>query len=209
MNKKDYYLSNEKTGSFVKVRDNNSIFYGGNQQWYKNKRRVVNGCGPVAGANILAYLSNKDDKYANLYNEENFSKENFVKFQESIYDLIKPSPLGLININHFIKRIIQYGISKGVDLSYKKLGFNDRNFTYLSSYTFIRNALMKDIPVVVFNLDLRRDFLFRWHWMVITRIYAEDGEIKLVLSSWGKRYVIDFDRLFSSMRMGGGMVYFY
>ena len=41
MNKKDYYLSYEKTGSFVKIRDKNSIYYGGNQQWYKNKRRVI------------------------------------------------------------------------------------------------------------------------------------------------------------------------
>ena len=129
MNKKDYYLSYEKTGSFVKIRDKNSIYYGGNQQWYKNKRRVINGCGPVAGANVLAYLSTKDDRYANLYDEENLSKENFTKFQEKIYDLIKPSPLGLININHFIKTIIRYGISNGVDLSYRKLGFSDRNFT--------------------------------------------------------------------------------
>ena len=206
MNKKDYYLCYEKTGSFVKIRDKNSIYYGGNQQWYKNKRRVINGCGPVAGANVLAYLSTKDDRYANLYDEENLSKENFTKFQEKIYDLIKPSPLGLININHFIKTIIRYGISNGVDLSYRKLGFSDRNFTYSSSYSFIRNALNRDLPVVIFNLDLRRNFLFRWHWMVITRIYVEAGETKVILSSWGGRYVVDFDRLFSSMKLGGGMV---
>lgn len=209
MNKRDYHLSKESENSFVKIKDEKNFHYGGNQHWFRRKNKRINGCGPVAGGNVLAYLSLKGGKYSNLYREKDFSKENFTNFLEEVYNKIKPSPLGLININHFISSILKFGESRGVKLAYRKLGFRDRNFTYFSCYTFIRNALTRDIPVVAFNLDLRKNYLFRWHWMVITRIYYDHGKVKVVVSSWGKRYIADFDRLYSSMKLGGGLVYFY
>ncbi len=209
MNRNDYHLLSEKDKYFIKINDEEKVHYGGNQQWFKNKRKKINGCGPVAGANVLAYLSLKDERYKGLYKKDNYSLDNYLEFMEAIYKEISPGPLGLININYFIKTILKYANSKNINLNYKKLDFRDKNFTYNSSYTFIRNALIRDIPVVVFNLDLRRNYLFSWHWMVITRVFLEKGNIKVVVSSWGRRYVIDFDRLYSSMKLGGGLVYFY
>jgi hypothetical protein len=40
-------------------------YYGGIQNWFPNKSHKRSGCGPVAAANITAYLSrNFEDKYA-------------------------------------------------------------------------------------------------------------------------------------------------
>lgn len=206
----NYSIKSEKKFNFLEIEDSNNIFYGGHQKWLLDKRNIINGCGPVAGANILSYLSKKNEKYENLYPYEDFSKESFSKFQRKIYDFIKPSVFGLVNINHFIKKILIYGKSRNIDLDFEKLTFNNKNFNYNSCYSFIRNAINRDLPVAAFNLDLRKKFIFKWHWIVITRIYIDENKnIKVVASSWGKRYDIEFMELFNSMKLGGGLVYFY
>lgn len=207
---KDYSIDSEQYFQFIGIKDSDKTYYGGAQKWLDNKSKTINGCGPVAAANLIGYLAQSREKYKDLYSKENFSKESFSEFQREIYNLIRPSVFGLISMNHFIKKITEYGISKDIELKHEKLNFTDKNFNYNSCYSFIRNALIRNIPVAVINLDLRKKFIFSWHWVVITRIYTEKNKnIKIVVSSWGKRYVIDYIDLYNSMKIGGGLVYFY
>lgn len=207
---KNYSIDSEKDLNFLEIFEDNNIFYGGHQSWLGEKSNVINGCGPIAASNILAYLSNKSPKYKNLYPKESFSKENYNEFQREMYSLLNPSVIGLLDVNKFVDRIIKYGKENNVDLKAEKLMFNNKNFNYLSCYSFIINGLIRDVPVAAFNMDFRKRFIFSWHWIVITRIYKDhENKIKVVVSSWGKRYDIYFSELFKSMKFGGGLVYFY
>ncbi len=203
-----YKLNSEKDKKFLEIIEEDKTFYGGQQKWHGRKSKVINGCGPVSSANILAYLSIKDPKYKNLYSGD-FTREDFKNFQLEVYDFISPGLLGLISINKFVNKTLEYAHKKGVDLKYQKLISRNKNFNYLSSYNFIINALLKDLPVAAFNLDPRKNLDFSWHWLVITGIYEENNKIRLIVSSWGKRFDIDFFDYYKSMKFGGGLVYFY
>lgn len=195
---------------FVEIFDeNNKKYYGGNQKWLGKRSKVSNGCGPVAAANLMAYLS-KYEYYRKLYDEDDFSIEKFTNFINKMYFLLKPGIFGLISINKFISKIQDYGHSKNIKLRAESLDRFNKNFNYYSCYSFIRNALIRDLPVAAFNLDLRKSFSFGWHWMVITRIFEnKNNDLIVVVSSWGRKYELPFKRLYKAMCLGGGLVYFY
>lgn len=197
MKERQYFLSDEKE-KLLNVINNGRKYYGGNQNWFKEKNKIYNGCGPIAAANILYFEKRKRDKNV-----------NYKQLMEDFYNNIKPGLLGLTSINKFIKAVLDYGKTQGIDLKYEKLIKRNKNFTYSSALNFIINGIIKDVPVAALNLDIRKKSKFSWHWVLITGVVRKSNKDFLKISSWGKKYFIDFSKVYDYMAYGGGFVYFY
>ena len=57
----------KKADEFVKILYGDEKYFGGNQFWYSTHVGKVSGCGPVAAANILAYLAQTYPEMTQLY----------------------------------------------------------------------------------------------------------------------------------------------
>ena len=73
-----------KNADFIRITDENALFYGGAQSWFADGFSQNGGCGVVAAANILAYLALSDEKYFALYPKKTFSKSDFTAFMTEI-----------------------------------------------------------------------------------------------------------------------------
>jgi hypothetical protein len=65
----------------LSIYDSEIMYYGGNQYWFSRKFHQLSGCGPIAAANITAYLSQAfPDKFSNLYHYKGvLNKKDFVE----------------------------------------------------------------------------------------------------------------------------------
>lgn len=197
MKDRSYFLKSSSQNPLY-VKKDEKLYYGGSQMWYGNKKRIYNGCGPIAAANIIYYLKQK--KKAPI---------SYKKTMEDLYKRINPGLIGLTSINKFIREVLSYGRYVGLYLNVEKLEKNNWNFNYQSALSFIINGIIRDVPVAAFNLDFRKKSKFSWHWIVITGVTRESGEDYIFLSSWGRKYKLSFEKYFNSMKYGGGFVYFY
>lgn len=199
------YLNKWDNGDFVPV---DGRYYGGNQYWWPDSdSRSSNGCGPVAAANITAYLADKNDsKYGNLYSLMNFDYDNFMTHQALVYDALNPSAIGLLSVKTFGNRVKDFASNRGVTLSYSYIG----GMTSLNnSIDFIRQGMIKDSPVAVLNLQ-KFGYDYGWHWMTITgyRYVAEDSH-SVYVSNKKSRELISLNALNNAIfYWGGGYVYF-
>ena len=193
--------------TYIQVQQNGKTSYGGNQAWSQDAAMRKYGCGVIAGADLLLYLSlhkkysfgtgefpNKTD----TGNIEEKAYENFVQGMRRRYFPVIPG-LGMpwwmlvLGLNrYFWNNRIPLGASFGV---------RDRNLTKR-----IRAMLAHDIPIILaigpnFPLPLKRHKLAFYekrgekyqevcktaaHFVTITGILGEWLEI----SSWGRPYYI-------------------
>lgn len=193
--------------TYIQVQQNGKPSYGGNQAWGQDATMRKYGCGVIAGADLLLYLSlhkkysfgtgefpNKTD----TGNIEEKAYENFVQGMRRRYFPVIPC-LGMpwwmlvLGLNrYFWKNRIPLLASFGV---------RDRNFTKR-----IRAMMAHDIPVILaigpnFPLPIKRHKLAFYekrgkkyqevckttaHFVTITGISGEWLEI----SSWGRPYYI-------------------
>lgn len=193
--------------TYIQVQQNGKPSYGGNQAWGQDAAMRKYGCGVIAGADLLLYLSlhkkyclgtgefpNKTD----TGNIEKKAYENFAQGMRRRYFPVIPG-LGMpwwmlvLGLNrYFWKNRIPLGASFGV---------RDRNLAKR-----IRAMLAHDIPIILaigpnFPLPLKRHKLAFYeksgekyqevcktaaHFVTITGILGEWLEI----SSWGRPYYI-------------------
>ena len=193
--------------TYIQVQQNGKPSYGGNQAWGQDAAMRKYGCGVIAGADLLLYLS-LHKKYCfgtgefpnetDTGNIEEKAYENFVQGMRRRYFPVIPG-LGMpwwmlvLGLNrYFWKNRIPLGASFGV---------RDRNLTKR-----IRAMLAHDIPIILaigpnFPLPLKRHKLAFYekrgekyqevcktaaHFVTITGILDEWLEI----SSWGRPYYI-------------------
>lgn len=85
------------------IYDSEISFYGGSQYWFPKKFNQLSGCGPVAAANITAYLSQTfPDKYNALYPYKGIiNKKDFVEHMVEIRKYVKPGLFGLTSVHQF------------------------------------------------------------------------------------------------------------
>ncbi len=192
-------------------------YYGGNQSWYDEDKMKNNGCGPVAAANTLCYMSSSST-YEELYPYTNLSKTSFKKFMVTMYNTISPGVLGETSHSGFADKVVKWTKSQGVSLTAHKgvISFGANT----AAANDIKAGLKKDKPVAILNLNKfyantnppPRDDL-GWHWITATKYFqAPDNTRWLGLSSWGRRIGIDWDFYYKSFgaqgSLGGGYVWF-
>lgn len=164
---------------FIEILDEDGkIYYGGDQDWYREKVAMDGACGTVAAANITAYLFFYDKKYYGLYNYSDYSKTSFVAHMYDVYKYLSPYripfknyPLGIWPMSKFKRGVEKFAESRNASLKgqgmekyvigkkvlYKGGGdgfkFDRNNIT-----EFIKKGLESNSPVAMligFNKNLK------------------------------------------------------
>ena len=92
------------------IYDSKISYYGGSQYWFPKKFNKLSGCGPVAAANITAYLSQTfPDKYNTLYPYKGIvNKVDFTAHMVEIRKFVKPGIFGLTSVRQFSDSVLAF-----------------------------------------------------------------------------------------------------
>lgn len=177
--------------------------YGGQQGWFEHKWQRDTCCGSIAAANMLAYMAFQNPQYRLLYAGPDIGKACFCEHQLAVLKYVHPIRFGKRSIGiHWPGRLkrgaLAYARSKGIALKAHIL--HKYLYSKHSVLDTLANALSQDMPVAMavhFNKMLRHHEsgnCFDKHWVTITGIsYGDDGKPCLTVSSWNKKYELDFD----------------
>lgn len=192
----------EKIG--LNIQDSEISYYGGSQYWFPKKFNQLSGCGPVAAANITAYLSqNFPDKYSDLYPYKGIiNKKDFVEHMVQIRKYVKPGIFGLTSVHQFVENVLAFSKERGVYLVPHML--EDNAASMQEAINFITEALNKRLPVAILVLKHKiKEFKeYTWHWMTITdlKLNSEDNMYYISVSTYGERKEINLDQLWNQRR---------
>ncbi len=207
---------------FIKISENTDIYFGGNKEWYKDKKQRRRGCAPVAAANITAYFA----KYLRCkglydYNTVEFKKDDFEKHMEDLYKEIAPSLFRNWDNHFFIKRIKNYAKRKNINLVGKSMILykTSEEELFEDFCENIKEGLTKNSPVALFigvgvpskkykEEDINpTSSVFKYCWITITEYFVFQDEQFIKISSGGKSYLLNLNAL-KSRRAWLSCVYF-
>ncbi len=195
-------------GQFVPVVDKEFIYYGGFQNWLEDEGVSIyyanRSCGVTALANALFYMSTTNSKLSVLYPYDSYTKDNFSKYQKTLYDIAKPKTWGVPTVQSLVKVCQKYARSKGVVLT--PITYDDE-WKEEKLAQFISNALNNNKPILLVTWDSIIKGL-KFHWVVVTRIYGELGNIKIVTSNWGELRMYSFTEWVNENSLYKRVLYF-
>lgn len=185
----------------LSIYDSDVIYYGGSQNWFLCKTHQVSGCGPVAAANITAYLSGAfPDKYRSLYPGAGaLNKRDFIEHMIEVRKFVKPGIFGLTSVHQFSDNVLSF--AKGRDVTLIPHILSEGNESMEEAVEFISDALFQKIPIAILVLKHSVKELddYTWHWMTIThlKMKPDDSKFYISVSTYGERHEIDFDLLWN------------
>ncbi|WP_270166882.1 hypothetical protein [Paenibacillus sp. SYP-B4298] len=213
--KEDYALSTERNfDNFVPVEYTTGRYsYGGNQMWWPDGGQKENrGCGPVAAANITAYLAKvtNPSKYGKLYTKSITNYTDFLGHMDTMYSYISPGPFGETSVSSFSSAVEKYAKDKNVTLNRVT---SNASFTLDNTAAYVKAGLALNSPVATLNLSKFSNYQYEWHWMTITKYYRDTNDNRwIAVSTWGQRrsinYRTHFNAIDSFFSLGGGFMYF-
>lgn len=186
------------------VYDSKFSYYGGSQYWFPKKFNQLSGCGPVAAANITAYLSQTfPDKYNTLYPHKGIiNKVDFTAHMVEIRKFVKPGLFGLTSVRQFSDSVLDFASKREVSLGSHIL--DDNAATIQDAINFISMALSKKLPIAILVLKhpVKEFKEYTWHWMTITdlKLNSEDNIYYISVSTYGQRREINLDTLWNKRR---------
>ena len=187
----------------LSIYDSEVIHYGGDQRWFPRKIHQLSGCGPIAVANITAYLAqNFPDRFYKLYPYRgNINKNDFINHMVEVRKYVIPGIFGLTSVNQFAENALSFAKSKGVDL---KPHILEEKVNMNEAIDFISNALLQKLPVAILILKhpVKELEEYTWHWMTITslKINPENNKHYISVSTYGEHREIDLDLLWNNRR---------
>lgn len=186
------------------IYDSETSYYGGSQYWFPKRFHKLSGCGPVAAANITAYLSQTfTDKYNALYPYKGIiNKKDFVSHMIKIRKYVKPGIFGLTSVHQFSDNVLAFSKDRGVSLVPHIL--DDNAATIQEAIHFISKALSQKLPIAILVLKHpRKEFKeYTWHWMTITGLKL-DSKYKVYsvsVSTYGEHREINLELLWNQRR---------
>lgn len=197
--KSDYFLND----TAFTIYDSEVAYYGGSQHWFLEEAHRRSGCGPVAAANITAYLSlTFPNKYHSLYpynNQGILTRHDFVRHMIEIRKYVIPGVRGLTSVQQFSDEVISFAHTKGISLTPKIL--DDHCASMEQAVAFISEALAQELPVAVLVLTHPAEELseYTWHWMTITGFELDTfaNLYYITVTSYGERHRINFNLLWN------------
>lgn len=198
---KSAYMLNDTP---LTICDAGAAYYGGSQHWFPNEAHRRSGCGPVAAANITAYLSQTwPDKFHPLYpyKADNglLAKENFVEHMIEIRKHVIPGVRGLTSVRQFAEQVMEFARQRDISLTPHIL--NGEKTGLEQAVAFISQALAQNLPVAVLVLTHPIEELseYTWHWMTITGLKpdSQSGFCSITVSSYGERREINLNLLWN------------
>lgn len=210
----DVYLTNR---DYVKIKNLNLVSYGGNQNWSKSKKMQKVGCGVIAMADLTMYLAEQNpnmmtdairkiNKPKGLYNKHDYLE--YVRFFYVHYMilLMHKGMLG-ITLKHTMNRYFMLN-DIGLKAKWKMMQSDE------SMLRDIRHLIRKNKPVILaigpnrynpfgkkgISLYVDKDGELKSsirenvhsHYVTVTGVCTIKGREYLVVSSWGKKYYIDY-----------------
>lgn len=212
---------------FIEVKDEQNTYYGGDQEWFGFTVGMLGGCGTVAAANIVAYMTG-----------DKMDKTEYVLLMNDMYHYVKPHKIPFLPKNrkpwrgfgwtigvwpsiHLIWGMQRYAKTHRMKLRPVRISCK-RTKEELVEY--IREGLAKDCPIAMligWNYHLDRKEVCRpdgsgWnqtnmsnHWVTITQMRTEPGgKVRLKVSTWGGWTYLDLEEWLAWRRWPQAMVYF-
>lgn len=177
----------ENYDEFVKIKDGNRPYYGGNQSWYENETSKKVGCAAVAAANITAFIS-KNTSAKSLYKYKTFNKNEYIKHMEDVIRFVKPDKeLGVISSVYFMDKVTKFALSRNVQLESQFVTIAE---SYEKINNFIKNSLKKNRPIALLMLRNKKLSEYDWHWVTVTKYYRNEYNTYLTISTWGEKKII-------------------
>lgn len=185
------------------IYDSDNTYYGGSQYWFPKITHRLSGCGPVAAANITAYLSQAfPHKYYPLYPYRGLTKDNFVRHMVEIRKYVIPGMFGLTSVKQFSDNLLTFAYQRGVPLVPHILDDDEADIE--EAIDFISQALLQMLPVAILVLKHPIEELkdYAWHWMTITGLNfnSKDNNYYILVSTYGERHEIDLNLLWNHRR---------
>ena len=186
------------------IYDSEISYYGGSQNWFPKKLHMLSGCGPVAAANITAYLSQTfADRYNTLYPHKGIINiKDFTMHMVEIRKYVKPGLFGLTSVEQFSDSVLAFSNDRGVSLVSHILDANADSIQ--DAVNFIAQALSQKLPVAILVLkhSLKEFKEYTWHWMTITGLVlnSKNNSPYISVSTYGERQEINLDLLWNKRR---------
>ncbi len=154
-----------------------------------SKYLVDRSCGLAALANLVTYAEGR----------RSLERREALQVMDALIRLAPPRPWG-IAAGWILARAV-----KRMNLPYR-VEFLKPRATKEEIYDFVLRALAADRPVALLNTNHPHK-AFRYHWVTITEMVEDEGEIYVRFSSWGRRYKMGFRELFPAGMMYRSMFY--
>lgn len=196
--------NNSNLGEFIKITDNEKIYYGGFQDSLRlkgvSKYHRDRSCVVTAFTNVYLYMYKKDRK---------FTLEEFNDYQYWFYKILRPKISGIPTarfLNHKLKKLEKdYHINL-------KANYLEENLLLRKPIekkaNFISEALEKGSPVILFNWAGNKVKVLNHHAVTITGIEKNDNDVLLTASSWGRKYEISLKEFSKQMTTYSTFLYF-
>ena len=192
---------NIKNIDLMKVKDNESIYYGFSQEWYKDIWQQKAGCGATVASSIINY-------YNQIDNFKEVEIADAVKIMEELWYYLLPTYYGLNSVKLFYDGIKNYYNNKEVIIDY--INVDIKNKPSLDEIiNFIGKELSEDRPVAFLNLcNGEEKNLDKWHWVVVVEIFKENGEYFLNIIDDKKIKKINLSLWYRTITNDGGFITF-
>lgn len=190
----------------------NTVYFGGNQEWYEKKWSKDAGCGPTSASNITAYLATANVEFKDLYPYETMNKDDFARHMEKIFLYVTPGAMGVNHVNKFTDGFDSYLKERKISLTAKVFAADkeprkDRKVKDIID--FVAEGLALDCPIAFLNLSKGAEKSIQgWHWITITAADITEDRIMAVASDEGIRREFDLGLWYLTTRMHGGLVYY-
>ena len=177
-----------------------SLYYGGNQDWYMTYHKRIAGCGPTTAATITMYEMRKNRK-------DIFSKTEMIKLMNELWDYITPGIMGVDKVEKYIEGYNNYLKKHNINFSFKEI--KTTNASVIELANFITEALKSDHPIAFLNLDRGNEMsIDSWHWVTIVGIKI-DRSIRITICDEGYLKEIDLLLWYKTTKREGSFVYYY
>ena len=227
-----------KNGEFLTLHGDGVKYYGGNQEWFSGFPAPYDtiaelGCGDIAGCNVLLYLAGQNPQYQNELTKaaEKGDKEGYMEFVKKITDQYLYPPKRPI-----VSGLTGFEIAWGMNRYFKDYKIPLGSYWSMEKEILphIVQMLEQDIPVILSIGPLVLNKKTKWvrlkeqdmegpsplqkgkrdqttsdHYVTVTEIEGGgEGAVLLTLSSWGKKFAMDYDELmrYRKEELGGRIV---
>jgi len=191
-----------KHPEWLHVEKNKHIYYGYDQEWYRNFWRRKAGCGPTCATMHLTYL-NRRNQLSMPYTNDNY--DQVVASMNNVWHYITPGLHGLNTLELFENGYLKIAGKYKLLLTPHKLDMKLEQLPSIDTVTdFIAEAIRQDTPVAFLNWhngDI--PVLDSWHWVLIIGI----DECTVICYDQGQRISFDIGKWLEKTEKGGGLIY--
>lgn len=166
-------------------------YYGGDQNWHPTNRWMrLGGCSAVCACEICAYLAKEFSDQTSLYpyDANHITKEEFLKFFETMFQYIYPGLTGLTRIEKFVQMFEHYVSSQTqTSVMIRSLG---GEHSVREAEEFIRASIDAKIPLAYLLLS-HKDRAFNeyeWHWFTVTGYEESEQGFYVIFATWGRKH---------------------